>query len=42
MAAKLMIRSENVSGFKQNWHRSLSPCEVWWGSYVAHRLRWKV
>ena len=41
LAAKLLIASKKVSGVRKWDGPPLSPCEVWWGSWVARRLQTK-
>ena len=39
LAAKLLIRSKKVRGRVKKWYGPpLSPCQVWWGSWVSRRL----
>jgi len=38
LAAKLLIGSKKVRGVQKWYGPSLSPCQVWWGLWVARRL----
>ena len=41
LTAKLLIGSKKVSGVQKWYGPTLSPCQVWWRSWVARRLQTK-